>query len=120
MSNLAIDKTLSTVFYQGDSSASQTGNHFRMALPTAISLQGDYRLQDHVYINATIVKGLGHGDRQGVVQPDLYAVTPRYESQYRSQDRQHGDRFAQSSSSQRRAIPGYGQVSDHQLSLEKN
>jgi hypothetical protein len=82
MSNAVIDKTLSAVFYQGDSSASQTARHFTMALPTAISIQGDYRVSANYYINATVVKGLGHGDRQGVVQPDLYSITPRYESRW--------------------------------------
>ena len=82
MSNAVIDKTLSAVFYQGDSGASQTARHFTMALPTAISIQGDYRVSGHYYVNATIVKGLGHGDMQGVVQPDLYSITPRYESRW--------------------------------------
>jgi Family of unknown function (DUF5723) len=82
MSNAVIDKTLSAVFYQGDSSKSLVSNHFTMALPTAISIQGDYRISDHYYVNATIVKGLGHGDRQGVIQPDLYSITPRYESRW--------------------------------------
>jgi len=82
MSNAVIDKTLSAVFYQGDSSASRTAGHFKMVLPTALSLQGDYRFFAHYYVNATIVKGLGHGDRSGVVQPDIYSLTPRYESQW--------------------------------------
>ena len=82
MSNALIDKTLSAVFYGGDSSRSLAAGHFTMALPTAISVQGDYRVQPHYYINTTIVKGFGHGDGQGVVQPDLYSVTPRYESRW--------------------------------------
>ena len=82
MTNLAVDKTLSAVFYQGDSSRSLAANHFKMALPTALSIQADYQLRENFYLNATIVKGLGHGDQQGVVQPDLYAITPRYESRW--------------------------------------
>ena len=82
MSNAVIDKTLSAVFYQGDSSASRTAGHFTMALPTTMSVQGDYRVAAHYYVNATIVKGLGHGDHPGVVQPDIYSVTPRYESRW--------------------------------------
>ena len=82
MSNASIDKTLSAVFYRGDSSASQTAGHFTMALPTTISVQGDYRVTTHYYVNAAIVKGLGHGDHPGVVQPDIYSVTPRYESRW--------------------------------------
>lgn len=79
-SNLAVDRTLSAVFYNGDSTRSQVGTGFRMGLPTALSLQADYKLQDHVFLNATIVKGLGHGSGQGGVQPDIYSLTPRYES----------------------------------------
>ncbi|HXB07743.1 MAG TPA: DUF5723 family protein [Puia sp.] len=79
-SNLAVDRTLSAVFYNGDSTKSQVGNGFRMALPTALSLQADWKLRDHYFVNASIVKGLGHGDRQGAVQPDIYSITPRYES----------------------------------------
>ena len=82
MTNAVIDKTLSAVFYQGDSSRSHVASGFTMALPTALSIQGDYRVSDHYYVNATIVKGLGHGDHQGVVQPDLYSITPRYESKW--------------------------------------
>jgi len=81
-SNLAVDQTLSAVFYNGDSGRSQVGNGFTMKLPTVLSLQGDWKIQDHYYLNATIVKGLGHGDRPGGVGPDIYSVTPRYESEW--------------------------------------
>lgn len=77
--NTEVDQALSAVFYQGDSSRSKTADHFNMRLPTALSLQADWRLCDSYFLNATIVKGFGHGKRQGVIQPDIYAVTPRYE-----------------------------------------
>jgi hypothetical protein len=81
-SNVAVDRTLSAVFYNGDSSRSQIANEFTMKLPTVLSLQGDWKLQDHFYLNATIVKGLGHGDRPGAVAPDIYSITPRYQSEW--------------------------------------
>jgi len=81
-SNIAVDRTLSAVFYNGDSGRSLVGNGFTMKLPTALSLQGDLKLQDHYYLNATIVKGLGHGDRPGGIAPDVYSITPRYESEW--------------------------------------
>lgn len=81
-SNLAVDRTLSAVFYNGDSARSQTGSSFKMALPTALSLQADWKLQDHFYLNTSIVKGIRHGDRPGAIQPDLYSITPRYESNW--------------------------------------
>lgn len=81
-SNLAVDRTLSAVFYNGDSSRSQAGNGFTMRLPTALSLQGDWKLRDHFYLNATLLKGFGHGDNAGAIAPDIYSITPRYESQW--------------------------------------
>lgn len=78
-SNAAVDRTLSAIFYNGDSTKSQTAGHFKMALPTALSVQADLMVVDDFFLNATIVKGLGHGDNPGVIQPDLYSITPRLE-----------------------------------------
>jgi hypothetical protein len=80
--NAQVDRTLSAVFYEGDSSASQTAASFRMKLPTALSVQADWKIRDHFFANATIIKGFGHGDAPGVRQPDIYALTPRYESKW--------------------------------------
>ena len=80
--NLQVDRALSAVFYQGDSSKSLTSDHFRMGLPAAISIQADWNLYKNFFINATIVKGFGHGNRQGVVRPDVYSITPRFESKW--------------------------------------
>jgi hypothetical protein len=78
--NTQLDQTLSAVFYNGDSAKSQTGTSFHMALPTALSVQADYAIAGPWFANLTIVKGLGHGENVGVVQPDLYSLTPRYET----------------------------------------
>lgn len=80
--NAQVDRTLSAVFYNGDSSASQTGNHFRMGLPAAVSVQGDWNVYREFFANVTVIKGFGHADGQGVVQPDVYSVTPRYETRW--------------------------------------
>ena len=77
--NTQLDQTLSAVFYNGDSSRSKTGSSFHMRLPAALSLQADYSICTNWFANLTIVKGFGHGDHPGVVQPDLYSLTPRYE-----------------------------------------
>ncbi len=79
-SNAQVDETLSAVFYNGDSAKSVTGNHFKMALPAAISLQADWDFYKQFFINATIIKGFGHGSQQGVIRPDVYSLTPRYET----------------------------------------
>jgi len=80
--NKQLDQTLSAVFYNGDSAKSRTGSSFRMALPTALSVQADYAICGPWFANLTIIKGLGHGGNAGVVQPDVYGVTPRYETEH--------------------------------------
>ncbi|HET6256164.1 MAG TPA: DUF5723 family protein [Puia sp.] len=78
--NTQLDQTLSAVFYNGDSARSRTGTSFHMALPAALSIQADYAICGPWFADVTIMKGFGHGDNVGVVQPDLYSVTPRYET----------------------------------------
>ena len=80
--NTQLDQTLSAVFYNGDSAKSQTGTVFHMQLPTTLSLQADYHIDGPYFANVTIVQGFGHGDNVGVVQPDVYSVTPRYETRW--------------------------------------
>jgi hypothetical protein len=78
--NNQFDQALSAVFYHGDSLKSFESSHFNMSLPTAISIQADWNLSKHFFANLTIVKGLGHGNHPGVVRPDVYSITPRYET----------------------------------------
>jgi Family of unknown function (DUF5723) len=80
--NNQLDQTLSAVFYNGDSSKSKTGNDFHMAMPTALSVQFDWNVCEAFFANATIVKGFGHGNNVGVVRPDVYSLTPRYETKW--------------------------------------
>jgi hypothetical protein len=81
-SNNQLDQALSSVFYQGDSSQSLVSNRFNMALPTALSVQADWNVCGDFFANATIVKSIGHGPRQGAVRPDIYSITPRYENEH--------------------------------------
>lgn len=80
--NTQVDQTLSAAFYNGDSAKSQTGTLFHMRLPTTLSLQADWHYMGPWYANFTIVQGFGHGNNVGVVQPDIYSVTPRYETKW--------------------------------------
>lgn len=80
--NAQLDQTLSAVFYNGDSSKSMTANKFRMAMPAALSIQFDWNVCEKFFANATIVKGFGHGDNAGVTRPDVYSLTPRYETKW--------------------------------------
>ena len=81
-SNTEFDKSLSAVFYHGDSTKSLTDNHFKMGLPAAISVQADLNVHENYFVNATIIKGFGHGSGQGVTRPDVYSITPRYETKW--------------------------------------
>jgi hypothetical protein len=80
--NVQLDQTLSAVFYNGDSTKSQTGNSFHMALPAALSIQADWNVYQHFFADLTVVKGFGHGNNLGVVRPDVYSLTPRYETKW--------------------------------------
>ncbi len=77
--NVQLDKTLSAVFYQNDSTKSLVSNHFSMGLPTAISLQADWNFYKNFFVNATIVKNLNGKNSTAVSSPDVYSITPRYE-----------------------------------------
>ncbi len=78
--NAQFDQSLSATFYHGDSAKSFTSNHFNMALPSAISIQADWNVYQNFFANLTIIKGFGHGNNPGVVRPDVYSITPRYET----------------------------------------
>lgn len=80
--NIQLDKSLSAVFYQGDSSQSFVSDQFNMALPAAISLQADWNFYKNFFLNATIIKGFGHGNKPGVTSPDVYSITPRWENKW--------------------------------------
>ena len=77
--NAYLDKTLSAVFYQNDSTKSLTSDHFHMKLPSAISLQADWNVYKNFFVNATIVKNLNGKNGNAVTRPDVYSITPRYE-----------------------------------------
>jgi hypothetical protein len=79
--NSQLDKTLSAVFYEGDSLKSLQANHFNMKLPVAISLQADWNFYNNFFINATIVKNIRNKSKAGVIRPDVYSITPRYEKE---------------------------------------
>jgi hypothetical protein len=80
--NNQVDQALSAVFYDGDSTQSLSANHFKMGLPTALSIQADWNVYKDFYANATLVKGFGHGGKPGGIRPDIYSLTPRYETEH--------------------------------------
>ena len=65
----------------GDSLASQTSNSFKLALPTAVSLQADYSFNKHVYLNGSFIHRLPTG-KLNPRRSSLLAVTPRFEHRW--------------------------------------
>ncbi len=65
----------------GDSLASQTGDRFKLSLPTAINLQADYSFTENIYLNGLLM----HRFPTGQLSPrreSLLALTPRYEHRW--------------------------------------
>ncbi len=52
---------------------------YRLALPTALSMQFDYNVGKGFYANASIVHGFFRRNRLGVQRNNTFAITPRYE-----------------------------------------
>ncbi len=51
-----------------------------MSLPTALSLQFDYNINDAVFINTTWVQRINFGSNPGIRRMNMLAVSPRYET----------------------------------------
>ena len=71
---------LSEVFY-GDPTASYRGDSFKIGLPTAISIQGDYHFKDNFYFGAFWIHPI-RLNRRAMRRPAQLAFIPRYESKY--------------------------------------
>jgi hypothetical protein len=70
--------TLSYQFY-GDYTSAYDGNRLTLWLPSALSVQFDYHLQKHWYVNASLIQGFPLA-KAAVTRPAELSVTPRYES----------------------------------------
>lgn len=71
---------LSEVFY-GDSSASYAGNKFRIGLPTKISLQFDYKLNENFYVAAMFTQPVQF-NLNTLYSAPVFSVIPRFERKY--------------------------------------
>lgn len=49
------------------------------SLPTAFSLQADYNLSHHFYVNATLIQGITTARMVGVQHANLLSIAPRFE-----------------------------------------
>lgn len=63
----------------GDPDASLVDNQFSMALPSTLTLQADYRLNDFLYLNGALVQGLPLS-ATAAHMGTLFALTPRLET----------------------------------------
>ncbi len=65
----------------GDSLASESGSSFRLALPAALSLQGDYAFSEYFFLNAMLIQRLPTID---VTAPreNIFGLTPRFEHRW--------------------------------------
>ena len=65
----------------GDSTASLTSSNFRIGLPGAISIQGDYKIMDYLYLNGVFIQRIPMGENS-IRRNNLMAVTPRFEHRW--------------------------------------
>jgi hypothetical protein len=71
-------RTLSEVFY-GDPQASYQGNKIKIFLPTAFSIQGDYKVYKNWYAGGVVILPLVLG-KSYIHRPPQVALIPRYET----------------------------------------
>lgn len=64
-----------------DPSASYNNGKYRMNLPTGLSIQYDYHLTKHVYINSTLILNVSYR-KIGIDRANVLAVTPRFETKW--------------------------------------
>lgn len=61
-----------------DSFATLSNNAFTVWSPTAISIQGEFAFNNHVFINGTLVQRIPIGNIS-IERENIFALTPRYE-----------------------------------------
>jgi hypothetical protein len=71
-------RTMSEIFY-GDPDASYRGNKIKIYLPTAFSLQGDYKVRKNWYAGGVVILPLVMG-KSYIHRPAQVALIPRYET----------------------------------------
>jgi hypothetical protein len=79
----SIDQILDTISYKfyGDTASALTADHFTLWLPSALSIQADYHIRDHWYVNASLIYGFPLS-KNAIVRPAELSITPRYETSW--------------------------------------
>ena len=77
----SVDQFLDTLSYQfyGDTVSAYTGDKFTMWLPSALSVQFDYHLTKHWFLNSSLIYGFPMS-KSSIVRPAELSVTPRFET----------------------------------------
>jgi hypothetical protein len=77
----SVDQFLDTLSYQfyGDTVSAYTGDKFTMWLPSALSVQFDYHLTKHWFLNSSLIYGFPMS-KSSIVRPSELSVTPRFET----------------------------------------
>lgn len=65
----------------GDAKASLKARSFKMGLPSAISIQGDYQFIQNVFVGGTLVQPFGLS-RYNLTRTAVLAVAPRFENRF--------------------------------------
>lgn len=79
--DLSDEAKLLSYHTMGDSLASNISNQFAIGLPTALSLQADYMVRPHVFVNATLVQRMKFS-KKAVGRNNTLAISPRFESRW--------------------------------------
>lgn len=79
----SIDQMLDTISYKfyGDDTTALVSEKFMLWLPSALSIQFDYHLKKHWYINASLIYGFNLS-RASLSRPAELSITPRYENRW--------------------------------------
>lgn len=67
----------------GSPDSSFADSQFRMLLPAALSLQLDYAFTENIYLNVTLVQGIG-SQKPALQRGGMLALTPRFEHRWGS------------------------------------
>lgn len=77
-----------SVFYRFDEAVSKVfgfdgrTNEIVSKLPTALNIQVDYKIRDHIYVNLMWLQGLRKKGTTGIRQFSMLALTPRFEGKW--------------------------------------
>ena len=79
-----IEERIQSISFEtyGDSTASLEARSFRVALPSALSLQFDYMLIENVYVNALLIQRIALGGSAALRRNNLFAVSGRFEHRW--------------------------------------